>query len=88
MNHKHRQVLHQIFAHPEPANLSPADVDALLKELGASLEERAGARFSASLNGHSAVFHHAQHSVDKAEVRQIRKFLEAAGVDPERDYPV
>jgi hypothetical protein len=88
VNHKHRTILHQLFAHPEPTNLSPADVNTLLKELGAEIEERHGARFAVTLNGHSAVFHHASHAVDKPEVRQLRKFLEAAGVDPERDYPL
>jgi hypothetical protein len=88
MNHKHRAVLHQIFAHPEPANLAPADVNAVLKELGAEIEERHGARFAATLNGHTAVFHHAQHALDKTEVRQLRKFIEAAGIDPARDYPL
>jgi hypothetical protein len=85
---KHRKVLHQLFAHPEPANLAPADVNAVFAELGAEIEERHGARFAVTLGGHTAVFHHAGHAVDKAEVRQVRKFLEDAGVDPERDYPL
>lgn len=88
MNHKHRKVLHQIFAHPEPANLAPADIVAVLEELGATIEERHGARYAVTLNEHTAVFHHAAHAVDKAEVRHLRKFLDDAGVVPERDYPV
>lgn len=88
MNHKHRKVLHELFAHPEPSNLSPSDVNAVLGELGADIEERHGARFAVTLNGHTAVFHHASHAVDKAEARNIRKFLTDAGVDPERDYPL
>ena len=88
MNHKHRKVLHQLFAHPEPANLAPADVNAVLVELGAEIEERQGARFAVTLNGHTVVFHHAKHSVDKSEVRQLRKFIEDAGIDAERDYPL
>ena len=88
MNHKHRKVLHQLFAHPEPANLSPADVNAVLGELDAAIEERHSARFAVTLGDHTAVFHHAHHSVDKTEVRNIRKFIADAGVDPERDYPL
>lgn len=88
MNHKHRKVLHQLFAHPEPANLSPSDVNAVLAELGAEIDERHGARFAVTLKGRTAVFHHAGHSVDKPEIRQLRKFLEEAGVDPARDFPV
>ncbi|WP_019960053.1 hypothetical protein [Woodsholea maritima] len=88
MNHKHRKTLHALFAHPEPANLAPHDVDAVLVELGADLEERKGAKFAVTLNGHTTNFHHAQHDLNKDEVRAIRKFLEEVGVDPARDYPL
>jgi hypothetical protein len=88
MNHKHRKTLHALFAHPEPANLSPIDVEHVLEELGAELKERSGAKFSATLNGHTANFHHAHHSLPKEEVRQIRGFLTTAGIDPVRDFPL
>tara|TARA_R110002072_G_scaffold114021_3_gene243941 strand:- start:1563 stop:1829 length:267 start_codon:yes stop_codon:yes gene_type:complete len=88
MNHKHRKILHALFAHPEPANIAPADVERLLTDLGAELHERSGAKFSVTLNGHTASFHHAHHSLPKEEVRAVRKFLETAGTDPERDYPI
>lgn len=88
MNHKHRKTLHAIFAHPEPANLSPADVEHVLTELGAELDERSGAKFSVTLNGHTVSLHHAHHSLPKDEVRSVRKFLESAGIDPERDFPL
>ena len=88
MNHKHRKTLHALFAHPEPANLSPIDVEHVLAELGADIEERSGAKFAVKLNGHTANFHHARHSMPKDEVRQVRKFLEGAGVDPVRDFPL
>lgn len=82
MNHKHRKVLHALFAHPEPANLSPIDVEHVLAELGGDLHERSGSKYSVTLNGHTASFHHADHSLPKEEVRQVRKFLETAGVEP------
>lgn len=88
MNHKHRKTLHALFAHPEPANLAPADVEHVLVDLGAELKERNGAKFSVTLNGRTANFHHASHSLPKDEVRALRKYLEAAGVDPARDYPL
>lgn len=88
MNHKHRKILHALFAHPEPANIAPADVEHLLTDLGAELHERSGAKYAVTLNGHTASFHHAQHSLPKDEVRAVRKFLETAGTDPERDYPL
>jgi len=88
MNHKHRKILHALFAHPVPANLSLREVESVMQELGAGLEERHGGKVAVTLNGHTAAFHHAQHSLPKDEVQQIRKFLETCGIDPERDYPL
>jgi len=88
MNHSHRKTLHALFAHPESANLAPIDVEHVLTGLGAEMSERSGAKFSVTLNGHTANFHHAHHSLPKEEVRAIRKFLEDAGIDPVRDYPL
>jgi hypothetical protein len=88
MNHRHRQTLHALFAHPEPANLAGPDVVSVLKELGAETENRTGGRFAVSLKGHTAVFHTSDHAVRKDDVRQIRKFLIDAGVDPVTQYPI
>ncbi len=88
MNHSHRKILHALFTHPEPANLSPKDVENVLSDLGAELHERSGAKFSVTLNGHTANFHHAHHSLPKDEARSLRKYLDDAGIDPARDYPL
>jgi hypothetical protein len=40
------------------------------------------------LNGHTHGFHDTHHSLSKEEVSSLRKFLETAGVDPARDYPL
>jgi hypothetical protein len=87
MNHRHRKVLHALFAHPVSANIDFKDVETVLTELGAEIENRNGARIGVTLKGHTAVFHHAQHSLPKDEVAQIRKFLIDCGVAPEQ-YPV
>ncbi len=88
MNHKHRKVLHALFAHPVSANIAPHAVDSVLKELGADMEERSGGRYAVRLNGHFTEFHHDHHSLTPDHVRKVRKFLEEAGVDPDRDYPL
>ena len=87
MNHRHRKILHQLFAHPISANIDFNDVQSVLKELGAAIEDRAGARVAVTLKGHTVLFHHANHSVPKDEVQQIRRFLIDCGVAPEQ-YPV
>jgi hypothetical protein len=90
MNHRHRKVLHGIFAHPVSANMSMKDIESVVGELGGEVDTKhhQGARVGFELNGHSAVFHEAGHAVPKEEVQKIRKFLEDCGVDPERDYPL
>ena len=89
MNHRHRKILHALFAHPVSANLAMKDIEAVVGELGGSVDDsHHGGRIGFTLNGHTAVFHHAGHSVPKEEVQKIRKFVEDAGVDPERDYPL
>lgn len=87
MNHRHRRVLHALFAHPISGNIDFKEVEGVLMELGAEIDNRSGARVGVSLKGHTAVFHHAQHSLPKEEVAQLRRFLVDCGVAPEQ-YPV
>lgn len=82
MNHRHRKVLQAIFAHPISANIDFKEVMHVFEELGAEVDNKSGNRVGVKLNGHSVAFVHAQHSIPKDEVVQIRKFLEACGVDP------
>lgn len=50
--------------------------------LGSEIHDKSGNRVGVKLNGHAAAFSHAQHSLTKEEVAQIRKFLETCGIDP------
>ena len=88
MNHKHRKVLHTLFAHPASANLSPRAVESVLKELGAEIEQRRGGRWGVRLNGHFAEFSHGGHALAPQQVRRIAKYVADAGVVPDRDYPL
>ena len=89
MNHRHRKVLHALFAHPVSANIAMKDVEAVIGELGGTVDTgHHGGRIGFSLGGRSAVFHRAEHSLPKEEVVRIRGFLEEQGIDPARDYPL
>ena len=88
MNHKHRKVLHALFAHPVSANISTRSVESVIKELGGTIEQRHGGRWGVRLNHHFAEFHHDAHSLHPNLVRQINKFLTTAGISPARDYPL
>jgi len=88
MNHHHRKVLHALFAHPVSSNIAMKDVEAVLYEVGAELSHSNTGKLTVRLKGHSANFGGAQHSLPKQEVTQVRKFLEACGIDPARDFPL
>ena len=88
MNHKHRKVLHSLFAHPVSANISTRSVEAVLKELGGEIDQRHGGRWGVRLNEQFAEFSHNAHSLHPNQVRQMAKFLKAAGVNPDKDYPL
>ena len=88
MNHKHRKVLHALFAHPVSANISPKAVEAVFGELGGEIEQRhRGAYRRAAQRSFRRIRPSAaQHAPD--QVRQAKKFIEDAGIDPEKDYPL
>lgn len=88
MNHKHRKVLHALYAHPVSANIAVRAVESVFGELGGEIEQRHAGRIAVRLNDHFAEFAHHSHTLNPGEVRQIKKFLTEAGIDPERDYPL
>ena len=87
MNHHQRKVLHAIFAHPLNANLEMKDIVNVLNGLGAEIDAKSKSRLGVTLNGRTTVLHLASHSLLKAEVMQIRKFLESCGITAEA-YPI
>ena len=78
MNHKHRALLHSLFAHPISSNIDPKSVKAVLEALGAEITH----------GGHSHSFNDAVHNLSKDAVTDLRKFLEHAGIDSARDHPI
>lgn len=87
MNHHHRKILHALFAHPINSNIDMKDLEHVLRELGADIEAKSGGRIGVTLAGHTIAIAHVNHSLPKEEVIQVRKFLEACGVDAAK-YPV
>ena len=84
MNKRHRRTLNAIFAQPISGNIKWQNVESLLKSLGAVISERAGSRVAVLLNDRVAVFHrpHSSPNMDKGAVRDLRRFLENAGITP------
>ena len=87
MNHKHRNTLQALFAHPVSGNIDPRLVYAVIEALGGEVTHGGSSHVKVKLNGHTHGFHDTQHSLSKEEVVAMGKFLEAAGIDPTRDFP-
>ena len=84
MKRKHHKTLGLIFSRPVSANLRWSEVEALLLELGASIEEREGSRVLIRLFGERRVFHrpHPSPMTDKGAVASLRGWLNDNGVKP------
>ena len=88
MNHRHRQILHALFAHPVSANVPLRGVEAVLRDLGAEVQHGHNGRMQVSLAGRRHGFAHHAHDLTPDEVRELRKFLIDCGIDPVTQYPL
>ncbi len=88
MNHRHRKVLHSLFSHPLPSNLHLHEIEHVFKELGADIGHTGHGRMTVTLNGKNTTFHGSDHGLSKDEVTSLRHFIESAGVDPVRNFPL
>ena len=79
---KHRRTLRAVFEDPVRSNVKWADIEKLLRALGANLSEGRGSRVRIYLNGVRAVFHlpHPEPDTDKGALKSMRRFLNEAGV--------
>lgn len=84
MNRKHRKTLASIFAEPAPASLEWRKIEALFAAAGAATIEGSGSRVRFVLHGVVATFHrpHPAKEAKRYQVRDVRAFLEQAGVKP------
>lgn len=84
MKNKHARTLRLIFTRPASGNVKWMDIEALFRDLGATMEEAEGSRITVVLFGEVRVFHrpHPRPDTDKGAVASIRKWLESHGVMP------
>jgi hypothetical protein len=77
---KHRRTLKKIFEEPTRIDVRWADIESLMKSLGAELSEGRGSRVRIVLGDAKAVFHrpHLRPEIDRGALRSVRRFLEAA----------
>ncbi|MDD5581053.1 MAG: type II toxin-antitoxin system HicA family toxin [Methylobacter sp.] len=84
MKRKHLKTLELIFSRPASANVRWSEVETLLLELGARIEEREGSRMLIRLFDERRVFHrpHPSPMTDKGAVASLRDWLNDNGVKP------
>lgn len=84
MKRRYQSTLELIFKRPVSGNICWKEIEALLVELGATVEEREGSRIGVTLFGSVRVFHrpHPSPETDKGAVVSVRKWLEENGVKP------
>lgn len=81
---KHEKTLQAVFETPTRANLRWADIEAMLRSLGANISEGRGSRVRVQLGSQRAVFHrpHPAPTAAKVLVESVRRFIERAGMKP------
>ena len=84
MNAKHRKTLTAIFARPTSPSVVFSDVEALVKALGGTVEEREGSRVKIELLGEQWRCHrpHPGKEAKKYQVEEARELFERVGVRP------
>jgi hypothetical protein len=84
MNTKQRKTLAAIFAKPTLASIPFADVEVLLKALGATVAEREGSRLRVELAGQEWRCHrpHPGKEAKRYQIEEVRQLLERIGVQP------
>jgi HicA toxin of bacterial toxin-antitoxin, len=82
INKKHQKTLSMIFKTPVPSNVRWDDIEKLLINLQAIIDEGRGSRIRIELNGVKAVFHHPHPNkeTDKGVLVLMRRFLMNAGI--------
>jgi hypothetical protein len=88
MSAKHRRTRDAIFTDPVSGNIKWRAIEAMLRAMGAEIEEGSGSRVHILLDGVPATFHrpHPRPDTDKGAVKALRRFLIAAGRRPEEPW--
>ena len=84
MNRRHQKTLEAIFTVPVPSSLEWKRIEALFVALGATVIEGRGSRVRFMLHDVVATFHrpHPQKEAKPYQVRDARRFLKQAGIEP------
>ena len=88
MNRKQRSTRHALFTHPISGSIDARPACSMREALGAEVTHGGHGHVVVRLNGQTHAFHDPRHPLSKDEVVTRREFLETAGIDPVRDFPL
>ncbi|MDX1347316.1 MAG: hypothetical protein R3189_03590 [Thiomicrorhabdus chilensis] len=86
MSHKHKVIIEKVFAHPIATNIDWKKLEHALEHFGAEIEISNSNRAKIILRDKEIVIglpHHGHEIADKAEVTQLRHFLEEVKLTPD-----
>lgn len=86
MSHKHNAIIEKVFAHPIATNIDWKKLQHALEHFGAEIEISNSNRAKITLRGEEFTIglpHHGHEIADKAEVTQLRHFLESVELTPD-----
>lgn len=86
MSHKHKVIIEKVFAHPIATSIDWKKLEHALEHFGAEIEISNSNRAKIVLRDKEIVIglpHHGHEIADKAEVTQLRHFLEEVELTPD-----
>ena len=83
MNKRQRATREAVFTKPVPQDIRWAEIESLVRALGGMVQQREVSRVALEANGVRAVLHrpHRRAEVHRATVRDLKDFLDRAGID-------
>jgi hypothetical protein len=85
VNNKNKQTLNAIYTVPTRTDIRWEDIESLIKSLNGLVQKGNGSRVRFKIGNIRATFHrpHPEPQTNKLTVKDIKDFLEAAGITPE-----
>lgn len=86
MSHKHKVTLEKVFAHPIATSIDWKKLEHALVHYGAEIDLSKSNHAKITVGEHEfsmSLPHHGHEIADKAEVTQLRHFLQEVGLTPE-----
>ncbi|WP_127471060.1 hypothetical protein [Thiomicrorhabdus aquaedulcis] len=86
MSHKHQAIIEKVFSHPISTSIDWKKLQHALEHFGAQIDISSSNKAKVVLRGEEIVLglpHHGHELADKADITQLRHFLELVKLTPD-----